>query len=120
VTSDIVYFNGGGRINSQLKTLMEQTPLRAYYINPFDDVAEAGAILAGQALLVGSINDIRLMDWSREEIADQVRRIMEQGKRVGGFVFATLMMPYAIPEENIRVMLEAAYRYGSHGEQELP
>ena len=117
-TSDIVYFNGGGRINSQLKTLMEQTPLRAYYINPFDDIAEAGAILAGQALLAGSINDIRLMDWSREEIDGQVRRIMEQGKRLGGFVFATLMMPYAIPEENIRTMLEAAFRYGAYAGQD--
>jgi uroporphyrinogen decarboxylase len=113
-TGDLVYFNGGGQINPQLKTLVERTPLRAFYINPFDDIGEAAGMLNGQALLVGTINDIRLINGSREEIDSEVSRIMEQGKRVPGFAFGTLMMPYAIPEENIRAMLESAYRYGSY------
>lgn len=114
-TGDLVYFNGGGQINPQLKTLVECTPLRAFYINPFDDITEAAGILNGQALLVGTINDIRLINGSKEEIDDQVKGIMEQGKKVTNFAFGTLMMPYSIPEENIRSMLESAYRHGSYG-----
>jgi uroporphyrinogen decarboxylase len=113
-TSDIIYFNGGGQINPHLKILLEQTDLRAFYINPFDDIGEARRLLDGQALLVAAINDIRLIDWTPEKIAWEVRRIMEQGKQGGRFVFSTLMMPLAIPEENIRAMLEAAYRYGRY------
>lgn len=110
----IVYFNGGGRINPHLSTLVEQTGLRAFYINPFDDIAEAKAALGGQALLVAAINDISLILWTEEDINREVMRIMEAGKLGGGFIFSTLMMPFAIPEKNIRTMLDAAYRYGRH------
>jgi uroporphyrinogen decarboxylase len=111
----VIYFNGGGRINPHLKILLEQTGLRAFYINPFDDIAEAKAALGGQALLIAAINDISLILWSEEDIKREVKRIMAAGKPGGGFIFSTLMMPCAIPERNIRVMLDAAYRYGSHG-----
>jgi len=113
-TGDIIYFNGGGQINPHLKILLERTDLRAFYINPFDSLSEAKLALDGKALLVAAINDIRLIDWAAEKIESEVGRIMEQGKQGGGFVFSTLMMPLAIPEQNIRVMLEAAYRHGCY------
>jgi len=113
-TDDVIYFNGGGRINPQLSTLLDQTGLRAFYINPFDDIAEAKSALDGRALLVAAINDISLILWTEEDINREVKRIMEAGKTGGGFIFSTLMMPCAIPERNIRVMLDAAYRYGRY------
>jgi len=111
-TDDIIYFNGGGRINPHLTILLEQTGLRAFYINPFDDISEAKAALRDRAVLVDSINDIRLNRYADEDIHREVKRNMEAGKPGGGFIFSTLMMPCAIPEKNIRVMLDAAYRYG--------
>jgi len=63
---------------------------------------------------VAAINDISLILWSEEDINREVRRIMEAGKTGGGFIFSTLMMPCAIPEKNIRAMLDAAYRYGRY------
>lgn len=113
-THDVVYFNGGGRINPHLAILLEQTGLRAFYINPFDDIGEAKTALNGQALLVSAINDISLILWTEEDIDREVRRIMEAGKPGGGFIFSTLLMPFAIPEKNIRIMLDAAYRYGRY------
>ena len=113
-TDGIVYFNGGGRINPQLATLLEETEVRAFYINPFDDIAEAKAALDGQALLVAAINDISLILWTEQDINSEVKRIMDAGKAGGGFIFSTLMMPCAIPEQNIHAMLEAAYRYGRY------
>ncbi len=113
-TEGIVYFNGGGRINPHLSILLEQTGLQAFYINPFDDITEAKTTLGGRALLVAAINDISLILWSEEDIKREVKRIMEAGKAGGGFVFSTLMMPCAIPEKNIRIMLEAANRYGQY------
>lgn len=110
----VVFFNGGGKINPILADLQSNTGIGAYYLNPFDDIAEARRILGPQALIAGSINDIRLLDWSPEEIDLEVERIMAAGKQGGGFIFGTLLMPFRIPEENIRAMVDAAVRHGSY------
>lgn len=113
-TERITYFNGGGRINPTINTLIEEVGFGAYYINPLDDVAEAKQIVNGRGLSSGVINDIHMITWSRAEVEEEVKRIMLAGAPGGGFVFGTLVMPMAIPEENIRAMLEAAYRYGDY------
>jgi uroporphyrinogen decarboxylase len=59
------------------------------------------------------INDIRLIDSSEEEVRAEVKRIIEAGMAGSRFLFGSLVMPYCIPERNIRAMLEAAYEYGS-------
>jgi uroporphyrinogen decarboxylase len=110
----VIFFNGGGRINPILADLQANTGLGAYYLNPFDDIAEARRILGPQALIAGAINDIRLIDWDPEEIDTEVERIMAAGKPGGGFIFGTLMMPFRIPEENIRALVAAAIRHGSY------
>jgi hypothetical protein len=43
-----------------------------------------------------------------------VKRMMEAGRPGGKFLFGTGVMPYGIPEENIRVMLDAAYEFGCY------
>lgn len=113
-TADVVYFNGGGRINPRLGPLVEETGIRAFYVNPFDDLAEAKRTLAGRALLIGSINDIRLIDWSAADIDIEVRRIMDAGKGGGGFAFGTLLMPMAVPESSIRCLIASAERWGAY------
>ena len=113
----IVYFNGGGRINPMLADLQQSTGIGAYYLNPFDDIAEAKQILAGRGLVAGAINDIRLIDWSPAEIDQEVAQIMATGKAGGGFLFGTLLMPYAIPEENIKTMMAAAMRHGRYASE---
>ena len=111
----IVFFNGGGRINPILADLKKHTGIGAYYLNPFDDITEARRILGSQALIAGAINDIRLIDWTPQEIDLEVGRIMRAGKQAGGFLFGTLMMPFKIPESNIRALMTAAVRHGGYG-----
>jgi uroporphyrinogen decarboxylase len=110
----VVFFNGGGRINPILADLQARTGIGAYYLNPFDEIGEARQILGPGALVVGTINDIRLLDWSPAEIEHEVARIMRAGKTPGGFAFGSLMMPYHIPEENIRALMSAAMRHGRY------
>jgi uroporphyrinogen decarboxylase len=111
----VVYFCGGGRILPTIEPILEATGLGAFYLNPYDDVAEAKRVLSGRGLCIGAINDIRLIDGSPGEIRDDVRRIMAAGMPGGGFLFGTLLMPAMIPEDNIRVMVEAAHEFGSYG-----
>lgn len=112
----IIYFNGGGRLNPMLDSIIDNTGIGTYYISPLDDVGQGKEIIRGRGLMIAAINDIKLMSWTKVEIENEVRRIMDAGAPGGGFAFGTLLMPYLIPEENIRIMLEAAYKYGKYKE----
>lgn len=119
-TEGMVYFNGGGVINTQIELILEQTGVGAFYINPLDDIAEAKRIVGGKALVAGVINDIQLISWNRDEIENEVARIMAAGAPGGKFLFGTLVMPLQIPEEKIKIMLEAAFRYGQYPGDTIP
>lgn len=108
----ITYFNGGGRINPMLATIMENTGITTYYINPMDDVAEAKKIIGNHGISSGVINDIPLVDWDKKTIHKEVKRIMDAGAAGGRFIFGTLVMPYLIPEKNIEHLFNAAREYG--------
>jgi len=110
----ITYFNGGGRINPMLNLIIENTGIQTYYINPKDNVAEAKSIIGNRGVSSGVINDIRLLDWSHEEIDIEVKQIMDAGSEGGRFFFGTLVMPYLIPEENIGALFDAARRHGKY------
>jgi len=109
----VVYYCGMARFNNVINAVFERTGIGVYYISPLDDLAEANRILAGRGLLCGVINDIKLIGWSKEEIRDEVKRIFRAGMPGGKFLFGTGVMPYGVPEENIRTMLEAACEFGS-------
>ncbi|MFH1027648.1 MAG: uroporphyrinogen decarboxylase family protein [Pseudomonadota bacterium] len=108
----VVYYCGSARFNNVIDTVIQRLGIGVFYLSPMDDVAEGKQLVAGRGLTCGVINDIMLLEWSREEIRAEVKRIIEAGKPGGKFLFGTLVMPYNIPEENIRTMLEAAYEYG--------
>ncbi len=111
-TEGVVFYCGGARVNRVMAEVYEKTGITAYYPSPYDDLVVARKTLAGRALCAGVINDIRLLDWSAEEIRAEVKRIVTEGGGGGRYLFGTLVMPYAIPESKIRVMLEAAYEFG--------
>jgi uroporphyrinogen decarboxylase len=116
-TQGVVYYCGGARMNPVIDRVLERLEISAYYLSPMDDISLGKKIIAGRALCAGVINDIPLIDWPRDEIRREVRRMMDEGMPGGKFLFGTLVMPYGIPETNIRAMLEAAYEFGSYGNQ---
>lgn len=111
-TSGVVYYCGSARFNTVIDAVIRRLGLGAFYLSPLDDIAEGKRLVAGRGLTCGVINDIMLLEWSKEQIRAEVKRMMAAGKPGGKFLFGTLVMPYAIPEENIRTMLEAAYEFG--------
>jgi uroporphyrinogen decarboxylase len=117
-TAGVVYYCGMSRFNPVIATVRQRTGLGVYYLSPFDDIAEGKKIIAGRGLTCGVINDIRLIDWSREEIRHEVKRMIAAGLPGGKFLFGTGVMPLQIPEANIRTMLEAAYEFGRFGPSE--
>lgn len=111
-TAGIVYYCGSARFNNVIEEVINRLGIGVFYLSPMDNIAEGKRLVAGRGLTCGVINDIMLLEWSKEEIRSEVRRMIEAGKPGGKFLFGTLVMPYNIPEENIRTMLEAAYEFG--------
>lgn len=110
--ASVVFYCGGARMGAVMAEVKQRTGVSAFYLSPMDDFPAAREGLAGRGLLAGVINDIRLLDWSHEEIRSEVRRIIELGGHQGGFLFGTLVMPFGIPEEKIHTLMEAAKTFG--------
>ena len=115
--SDIVFYCGGARLNQTMERVMNRLGITSFYNSPYDDITETKKIAAGKAICSGVINDIRLIDWSADEVKAEVQQIIDKGKAGGKFIFGTLVMPFQIPENNIRSMLETAYSYGRYSLQ---
>lgn len=111
---DMVYYCGSSRMNNVIASVFEQLNMKTFYLSPNDDVATGKKIVGSRGLTWGVINDIRLIDWSEQEVRTEVKRIIDAGMAGGKFGFGTLVMPYKIPERNIRAMLEAAYEFGRY------
>lgn len=111
-TAGLVYYCGMSRLTNVIARILETTDVGAFYLSPLDDVAAAKRIVAARGLTCGVINDIKLLRWQPPEIRRQVKRLFDAGMPGGRFLFGTGVMPYNIPEANIRTMLNAAYEYG--------
>lgn len=110
----IVYYCGMAPFNNVIEPVMEELGIGAYYISPMADLADAKALIGQRALTCGVIDDIKLIHWTPAETRAEVQRLCEIGKPGGHFLFGTGVMPMAVPEANIRAMIEAAFEYGSY------
>lgn len=110
----MVYYCGMSRFTRVLDILLDTTEFNAFYLSPLDDISRARAIIGSRGLTCGVINDIKLIEWSGDEIEREVKRIIETGggREKKHFLFGTGVMPYNIPETNIQKMLDSAYQYG--------
>jgi len=117
-TAGVVYYCGMARFNKVIDIVLQRTGLGVYYLSPLDDLAQGKHIIAGRGLTCGVINDIQLIDWSPAETRQEVKRLMTAGLPGGRFLFGTGVMPFDIPTDNIRAMLEAAYEFGQYANLE--
>jgi uroporphyrinogen-III decarboxylase len=108
----VVYYCGTSPFNNIINKIIEDFGISCFYISPLADLAESKRIINQRALTCGVINDILLIDWTPAQVRAEVKRIIETGMVGGRFLFGTQVMPYQIPPENIRAMLDAAYEYG--------
>lgn len=109
----VVYYVGGARLNSVTDEVIRELGISVFYPSPMEDIAESMRIINNRALCAGVINDIKLLDWTPDEVRAEVKRIVQSGLKVGNkLFFGTVVMPYGIPEENIKAMIDAAKEYG--------
>jgi uroporphyrinogen-III decarboxylase len=108
----LIYYCATARINSVIDLVRERTGMGVWYLSPLDDLGEGKQIIGDSGLACGVINDIKLISASKDEIQREVKRMLDIGMPGGKFLFGTGVMPCEIPDQNVRIMLEAAYTYG--------
>jgi uroporphyrinogen decarboxylase len=108
----LVYYCGMAPFNNVITQVMSELNINIHYISPMADLAEAKALIGSRGLTCGVIDDIRLTRWTPDETRAEVKRLCEIGKPGGHFLFGTGVMPMAVPEANIKAMLEAAFEFG--------
>lgn len=109
----VVYYVGSARLNPVIDLVIREVGFKVFYPGPLDDIGQSMRLINGRAVCAGVINDIRLIDWSPADIRTEVRRIVQTGLHEGKkFFFGTVVMPYGIPEANIRAMIDAVHEYG--------
>lgn len=109
----VVYYVGGARLNSVVDEVIREVGITTYYPGPLDNITDSMRLIGDRALCAGVINDIKLLDWTPDEVRSEVKRIVQGGLAEGKkLFFGTVVMPYGIPEENIKAMIAAAKEYG--------
>lgn len=110
----IVYYCGMAPFNNVIDRIVTEFGIGSYYISPMADLAEAKAIIGDRALTCGVIDDIKMIHWTPEQVRAEVKRMCAIGMPGGRFLFGNGVMPLAVPEANIRAMVEAAFEFGHY------
>lgn len=115
----IVYYCGMAPFNEVIPDVMDTLDIAIHYVSPLADLAQAKRVVqdrlplhGGKGLTCGVIDDIKLIRWTPEQTRAEVKRICDIGKAGGHFLFGTGVMPMAVPDDNIRAMLDAAFEFG--------
>jgi uroporphyrinogen-III decarboxylase len=110
----IVYYCGMAPFNNVIEQVRDELGIGMHYLSPMSDLAEAKAIIGSRSLTCGVIDDIKLIHWTPDETRAEVQRLCDIGMDGGHFLFGTGVMPLAVPEANIRAMVNAAFEYGKY------
>ena len=111
-TAGVVYYCGMAPFNDVIDLVFDELDIKTHYISPLSDLAEAKRLINTRGLTCGVIDDIKMIHWTEQQTRAEVKRLIDIGKPGGHFLFGTGVMPLAIPEANIRTMLDAAFEYG--------
>jgi len=107
-----LFYHAGENSLSHLK-LMAETKPNALSIGGKIDIKKAKETFSKKNCLLGNMRGIEVMKYgTREDVEKETSRIMEEGKRGGGYIFNSEEgIPPDVPIENMKVMLETARRH---------
>jgi uroporphyrinogen-III decarboxylase len=103
-----------GRYNSRLKQIVD-TP-RSSVVWYFDqtDMAEAKKILGNISCIAGNVPSSIVMTGTANQVKENCRKLIEACAPGGGYILAGGASIDRGDITNLRVMMEAAYEYGTY------
>ncbi|MFH1905180.1 MAG: uroporphyrinogen decarboxylase family protein [bacterium] len=111
----LIFYHAGESSLPHLE-LMADTHPDALSIGGGIDIKEAKEALGKRVCLLGNIHGIKtLQRGSPEYVEKETIRIMESGKKNGGYIFNSEEgIAFQTPEQNIRITMQTAKKYGSY------
>jgi len=111
----VVYHLGSGRAGQVLSAIVN-TGASAVAVSADDDLADAKQILGGHCAVAGNLNNLAMIDWSPADAEREVRACIRAAARGGGYILADQHgeIPFAVPDETIAAVVDAARRWGGY------
>ena len=108
----LVFYHAGESSLAHLELMADVQP-SALSIGGKIDIKKAKETVGKRICLLGNIHGIETLQLgSPEEVEKETIRIMEEGKKGGGYIFNSEEgIPRETPEENIKVMMETAKKH---------
>lgn len=108
----VPYIYTEGKYNSRLECLKEVPKGKVIYHFEDVDMAEAKRILGDTACITGGFSTYLLDYGTKEQVVDEVKRLIDTCAPGGGFIFETSCgMDYCKPE-NVEAMFDTIRTYG--------
>ena len=113
---DAIVFYHAGESSMEHLCLMAETRPDGLSVGGKIDISEAKETLGKTICLLGNISGIETLQMGDvEKVEKETIRIMEAGKKNGGFIFNSEEgIPYDMPLENIQIMMQTAKKYGKY------
>lgn len=85
-------------------------------VSAMDDLGEVKHEAAGRLSVVGNLNGIEMIRWTRKVAEDRVREAVAKAAEGGGFVLSDNHgeLPSQVPWDVLRWIMDAAQRYGRY------
>jgi uroporphyrinogen decarboxylase len=108
-----VVYEGVGSLG-KFADLLPELGAVAVVLDRTDDLAECKKVLQGKIAIVGNLNNIAMIDWTPEEIEQEVKKACQAARAGGGYILANQgpEIPYDVPDTIIRAFVEAGKKWG--------
>ncbi len=103
-----------GRYNSRLKQITDTPKSAVVWYFDQTDMAEAKKVLGNVSCIVGNVPSSIVMTGTSRQVKENCRQLIETCAPGGGYILAGGASIDKGNIENLRVMMEAAYDYGTY------
>lgn len=81
-----------------------------------EELSEVSAAAQGRITVLGNLNGIEMVRWTREEAAEKVKSAIDQAAAGGGFILSDNHgeIPYHVPDDIILTIAETVKSYGQY------
>jgi uroporphyrinogen decarboxylase len=95
---------------------LAETGTGAIGVSAAEDLRELKQVSSGKLSLIGNLNGLEMIHWSREEVEMKVKEAIAKAAAGGGFILSDNHgeIPYQVPDEVLLAIAEAVREHGNY------
>ncbi|MCL5263965.1 MAG: uroporphyrinogen decarboxylase family protein [Chloroflexi bacterium] len=113
IQGQVIYWSIGPI--QQVADLIPDTGVRALSTDPKDDLRGVKRLVSGRIAVIGGLNDLAMLTWTRAEAEAAVREAIGSAASGGGFILSNQNdIPFSVEDEMLLAVAEAARKWGQY------